>query len=57
MSWQLVMASAVTWVCLDAVTIPEPAGIGIADTALRDERGPIGRALQTLVVRERDSAA
>ena len=45
------------WVCLDAVTVPEPTGIGIADAALRDERGPIGRALQTLVVRERDSAA
>ena len=41
------------WVCLDAVTIPEPTGIGLADTALRDERGPIGRALQTLLVRER----
>ena len=45
------------WVCLDAVTVPEPTGIGIADAALRDECGPIGRALQTLVVRERDSAA
>ena len=41
------------WVCLDAVTIPEPTGIGLADTVLRDERGPIGRALQTLLVRER----
>ena len=41
------------WVCLDAITIPEPTGVGLADTALRDERGPIGRALQTLLVRER----
>ena len=41
------------WVCLDAITVPEPTGIGLADTALHDERGPIGRALQTLVVRER----
>ena len=41
------------WVCLDAVTTPEPTGIGLADTALHDERGPIGRALQTLLVRER----
>jgi hypothetical protein len=41
------------WVCLDAVTTPEPTGIGLADTALRDEGGPIGRALQTLLVRER----
>jgi hypothetical protein len=41
------------WVCLDAVTTPEPAGVGLADTALADERGPIGRALQTLLVRRR----
>jgi Thioesterase-like superfamily len=43
------------WVCLDAITIPEPTGIGIADTALFDERGPIGRAVQTLLVAERRS--
>ncbi len=41
------------WVGLDAVTIPEPQGIGLADSTLHDERGPIGRALQTLLVRER----
>lgn len=41
------------WVCLDAVTLPEPAGVGLADTAIYDERGPLGRALQTLLVRER----
>ena len=38
------------WVCLDAITIPERSGIGIADTALYDELGPIGRADQTLLV-------
>jgi hypothetical protein len=41
------------WVCLDAVTIPESNGVGIADTALFDERGQIGRAAQTLLVGER----
>jgi hypothetical protein len=41
------------WVCLDAVTRPEATGVGLADTALFDERGPIGRAAQTLFVRER----
>ena len=41
------------WVCLDAVTLPEPKGIGMADTRLLDERGPIGRAAQTLLVAER----
>jgi len=43
------------WVCLDAITIPERSGLGIADTALYDEAGPIGRAAQTLLVRERDA--
>jgi hypothetical protein len=38
------------WVCLDAITIPERSGIGIADTALYDERGPLGRANQTLLI-------
>jgi hypothetical protein len=41
------------WVCLDAVTTAKSTGVGLADTALYDERGPIGRALQTLLVRER----
>ncbi len=41
------------WVCLDAVTLPEPNGVGMADTRLLDERGPIGRAAQTLLVAER----
>jgi hypothetical protein len=41
------------WVCLDAITLPEPEGVGLADTALHDERGRLGRALQTLLVRER----
>jgi hypothetical protein len=41
------------WVCLDAVTLPERNGIGLADTALHDEHGPIGRALQTLLVDRR----
>jgi hypothetical protein len=41
------------WVCLDARTYPEPNGVGLADTALYDERGRIGRAAQTLLVRAR----
>ncbi|HEX5894919.1 MAG TPA: thioesterase family protein [Thermoleophilaceae bacterium] len=39
------------WVCLDAVTHVD--GIGMTDTALWDERGRIGRAAQTLLVRQR----
>jgi hypothetical protein len=41
------------WVCLDSITIPERSGVGITDTALYDERGPIGRAVQTLLVAQR----
>jgi Thioesterase-like superfamily len=41
------------WVGLDAITIPEAEGVGISDTALFDERGPLGRAAQTLFVEER----
>jgi Thioesterase-like superfamily len=41
------------WICLDAVTTPEPNGIGVADTALFDTEGRIGRAMQTLLVGER----
>ena len=43
------------WICLDAITIPEPSGVGTTDTALYDEAGPIGRAAQTLLVAERDT--
>jgi hypothetical protein len=39
------------WVCLDAVTYVD--GLGLSDTALWDERGRIGRAAQTLLVRPR----
>ncbi len=42
------------WVCLDSLTVPEPTGVGLTDTMLFDERGPIGRAAQTLMVAERD---
>ena len=43
------------WVCLDAITTPQPSGIGLADTALWDEQGPLGRALQTLLIERRPS--
>ena len=39
------------WVCLDSVTLVD--GLGFTDTALWDERGRIGRAAQTLLVRKR----
>ena len=41
------------WVCLDAATRLDSAGVGMSDTLLWDERGRVGRAAQTLLVRER----
>lgn len=41
------------WIGLDAATFPGERGIGLTVTRLLDARGPIGRALQTLVVARR----
>lgn len=41
------------WVCTDSLTVPEPGGVGLTDTMIFDERGPIGRAAQTLLIAER----
>ena len=39
------------WLGSRAVGYWEPDGIGLADALLFDDRGPVGRALQTLVLR------
>jgi hypothetical protein len=41
------------WVCLDAHTVVEPNGTGLASSRLWDEQGPIGRGMQTLLVAPR----
>jgi hypothetical protein len=41
------------WICVDAVTLPQPNGVGTAESVLSDGRGRIGRALQTLLVSAR----
>ncbi len=41
------------WVALDARTLLYPNGIGWAESILHDERGPLGRATQALVVQPR----
>ncbi len=41
------------WVCLEASTWPEPTGVGLAESRLHDARGPIGWALQSLIVEPR----
>lgn len=45
------------WVAVDAVTLPQPNGIGTAESVLSDRRGRIGRAVQTLLIDERREAA
>jgi hypothetical protein len=51
LSVHLLRPPASEWVCLEAVTHVD--GLGLSDTALWDERGRIGRAAQTLLVRPR----
>src|SRR6185312_4304276 len=41
------------WIGLDAHTLLHADGIGWAESILHDERGPLGRARQTLVVQPR----
>jgi hypothetical protein len=41
------------WICLDARTAIGPNGGGLAESALYDEQGFIGRATQSLAVRMR----
>lgn len=41
------------WVGLDSLSIYEASGLGLTETRLHDVRGPIGRALQSLIVEAR----
>lgn len=41
------------WIGLDAKTVLMDGGVGTAESVLHDEHGPVGRALQTLVVQSR----
>ena len=41
------------WICLDARTHLGSNGCGVAESALYDEQGLIGRATQSLAVRPR----
>ena len=41
------------WVCLDAATTIQPHGIGLAESHIFDEHGPLGRGLQSLFVAPR----
>lgn len=41
------------WVCLEATSLLEPHGVGLAQSALWDEDGLLGRSLQSLLVEAR----
>jgi hypothetical protein len=41
------------WIGLDAVTRPGEGGVGVAESGLFDERGRIGRSLQSLLLERR----
>jgi hypothetical protein len=43
------------WIGLDSETVLEPHGIAMSDTVLGDERGAIGRAVQSLLVGPRQA--
>ncbi len=43
------------WVCLEAVTYPSALGIGLAESMLYDETGPIGRSAQSLIIEHSSS--
>jgi hypothetical protein len=45
------------WICLDARSSVNSSGAGLAESALYDVRGPIGRSLQALFVDELKSAS
>jgi hypothetical protein len=41
------------WIRVDAQTLPQPNGVGTAESVLSDREGRIGRGLQTLLIGER----
>lgn len=38
------------WICLAARTLPSSTGVGMAESAVYDSRGRVGRAVQTLLI-------
>jgi hypothetical protein len=41
------------WVCLQARTTLEPAGLGLAESVIFDRTGPVARGLQSLLIAQR----
>ena len=45
------------WVALDGASYAEGHGVGVAESVLHDERGRIGRGVQTILLDEWPSGA
>jgi acyl-CoA thioesterase len=43
------------WVCLESVTDAQANGIGLAESRLWDQDGPIGRSAQALLIDRRST--
>src|ERR687891_434868 len=43
------------WIGLDALTVPSDEGMALAESAVYDERGRLGRAAQSLLLQARDA--
>jgi hypothetical protein len=42
------------WIGLDALTLPSDQGMALAESAIYDEQGRLGRAAQSLLLQRRD---
>jgi hypothetical protein len=42
------------WIGLDALTLPSDQGMALAESAIFDEHGRLGRAAQSLLLQRRD---
>jgi hypothetical protein len=38
------------WVCIESSAWVQPTGVGMAESRVHDEQGPLGRAVQSLLV-------
>jgi hypothetical protein len=41
------------WICLETSGTAEPHGLGMVETVVHDAHGPVGRAVQAIIVNRR----
>ncbi len=44
------------WICLDSQSAGQPRGVGLVESMVHDERGPVGRVVQALLANRRASS-